>query len=352
MISIYICSTETCAGKTTLAVGLAKLIARRGSKVAYFKPVSVSESNLNGNRVDEDAAFAKQVLSLGESIEVLSPMKISSGKGGSTSVEPELIQRIKDSFASISRDKDVVVAEGPQVLDGGAHAGVPVYKVVEMLDAKVLLVVRYRGDTTVRKVTEAIAFLGRQPSGIIINAVPKEQFSYVSKAIVPELERNQLPILGILPLERELLGASASELASYLSANVISGQDSLSGAIESVMIGARSFSSGLPYFSRKENKAVVTGIDRPDIQMAALETSTRCIVMTGDGDPDPLVLQRAKEVQVPLIRVPLGTIETVDRIEQFLTGTRFRQAQKTQRVDKLIETGINLTKLSTALGLV
>lgn len=350
MVAIYICSTETCAGKTTLAIGLAREFARNGSKVAYFKPISVSEPDLNGDRVDADAVFAKQVLSLSESPEVLSPVTLSADRRGTASAEPEISQRIKDSFVNISRERDVVIAEGPQALDGGVQAGMPANKAIEMLGAKVLLVVRYRGETTLRKVIEATSFLTHQPAGIVINAVPNEQLSYARKSLVPELQRYKVPFSAILPLEKALLGASVGELAGYLGGEVLCCRDSLDKTIESVMIGARSFNSGLPYFSRKDNKAIVTGADRPDIQLAALETSTRCIVVTGGKDPDAIVVERAKEVRVPLIKVAEGTIETLDRIAQFLAGARFRQADKARTVAKLIEANLNLGELSAALG--
>jgi BioD-like phosphotransacetylase family protein len=40
------------------------------------------------------------------------------------------------------------------------------------------------------------------------------------------------------------------------------------------MVGAMSAENALSYFRRKAHKVVITGGDRPDIQLAALETST------------------------------------------------------------------------------
>lgn len=48
--------------------------------------------------------------------------------------------------------------------------------------------------------------------------------------------------------------------------------------VEHLMIGAMDVDSALTYFRRKPNKAVITGGDRPDIQLAALETSTKCTI--------------------------------------------------------------------------
>ncbi len=40
---------------------------------------------------------------------------------------------------------------------------------------------------------------------------------------------------------------------------------------------------------RGENMAVITGGDRTDLQLAALETSTTCLILTGSISPDPLI---------------------------------------------------------------
>ncbi|MBI2953500.1 MAG: phosphotransacetylase family protein [Chloroflexi bacterium] len=351
MAAIYICSTETCAGKTALAIGLARASAKRGGKVGYFKPVSVVESFQGGDRADGDAAFAKQVLSLSESLEVLSPVSLSRTRPGNKTVQPELLQRIKESFAIIARGKDVVFVEGPPVVDDGGEGGVPAAKVVEAIGARVLLVIRYKGDATVRKAAEAATILGQQPAAVVINGVPSEQVENTKSVIAPAIERDHAPVVWVLPLERQLLGGSVAELAGHLGGAVLCCSNNVDATIESVMIGARSFSTGLPYFSRKAGKAVVTGANRPDIQMAALETPTRCIVVTGNGDPNALVVERAKEARVPLIKVAGDTIETVDHIEQFLSGARFRQARKSETMDRVIAGNIDPERLSEALGL-
>ena len=65
---------------------------------------------------------------------------------------------------------------------------------------------------------------------------------------------------------------------------------------------AVSASTGKKVLLRKaRNKAVITGGDRADIQLAALETSTKCIVLTGDLYPNAIILARAQECGVPIV---------------------------------------------------
>ncbi|MCL5264432.1 MAG: DRTGG domain-containing protein [Chloroflexi bacterium] len=353
MISVYVCSSETSAGKTSISVGLGRRIARDIGKAGYIKPVSSSGEVINGSPMDQDALLAKQALGLDEGPDVLAPVKLSSDQMGDVvgPLQPELAQRVKDSLACIARDKAVVIAEGPRAITDGAQVGLPAHKVVEMLGARALMVIRYRGDATVSNVEEAAAVLPGKPAGAIVNIVPPEQLAYVRDSIVPALESKGIPVMGILPLDRTLLGASVAELVDYLGGSVLGSYRNLDNVIENVMIGARSFSTGLPYFQRRSNKAVVTGADKPDIQLAALETPTACIIVTGNKDPNPLVVRRAQEVKVPLVKVTEGTLPTVERIEQFLSNVRFRQAQKIRGMERLIEDNLDLGKLYAAFGI-
>ena len=56
-----------------------------------------------------------------------------------------------------------------------------------------------------------------------------------------------------------------------------------------------------------ENKAVIVRGDRPDLQMAALNTSTACIVLTKGVEPIEYVRYEAEQEEVSLIVVETDT---------------------------------------------
>jgi len=72
--------------------------------------------------------------------------------------------------------------------------------------------------------------------------------------------------------------------------------------------------AALSRFRKQINKAVITGGDRTDIQLAALETSTTCLILTGNLHPSPLIVKQAEEFGVAILLVPLNTIETVETV--------------------------------------
>ena len=111
---------------------------------------------------------------------------------------------------------------------------------------------------------------------------------------------------------------SVGELAKHLEGEILNCPERSEDLVESLMVGALSVDSGLDYFGRKTNKAVITRGDRPDLQMAALETSTKCLILTGGISPMPIVLHRATEKGVPIITVKEDTTSTLKRIEEAL----------------------------------
>jgi predicted transcriptional regulator len=54
----------------------------------------------------------------------------------------------------------------------------------------------------------------------------------------------------------------------------------------------------IEYFKKSKNKAVIVGGDRPDIILAALETPTACVVLTGGLYPNDILLAKAEEMKI------------------------------------------------------
>ena len=110
--------------------------------------------------------------------------------------------------------------------------------------------------------------------------------------------------------------------------------------------------SALSYFRRKPNKAVITGGDRTDIMLAALETSTRCLVLTGNLYPAQAhVLNRADELCVPVLLTKLDTLAAIEIIEGFFNRSRFQQPQKIERFSSLLDEYFDYAALYDTLGI-
>ena len=96
---------------------------------------------------------------------------------------------------------------------------------------------------------------------------------------------------------------------------------------------------------------MITGGDRSDIQLAALETSTKCLILTGDLNPSPFVLNRADELGVPVLLVNMDTLGATEVVESYLGRSRFQQPEKVQRFTALLSENLNFPVLYDRLGI-
>ena len=122
--------------------------------------------------------------------------------------------------------------------------------------------------------------------------------------------------------------------------------------VESLTIGAMNVNSALGYFRQGQNKAVVTGGDRTDLQLAALETSTSCLILTGHMDPQPLIISRAEDVEVPILSVDLDTLSTVEIVDQAFGKVRLQEKIKVGCIQELIAKNLDFERFIVQLGLI
>jgi BioD-like phosphotransacetylase family protein len=121
--------------------------------------------------------------------------------------------------------------------------------------------------------------------------------------------------------------------------------------VENLLVGAMNQESALHYFRRRGNKAVITGGDRGDIQLAALETSTKCLILTGNIRPGVQIVGLAEERSVPILLTRWDTMKAVTLVEDFFGGTRFHQKKKMIRFQQLLDEHLAFERLCEAIGL-
>ncbi len=352
--NVYVTSTQTFSGKTALCVGLLSRFKRDGFHVGYIKPVSTTARIVGDQVMDEDAHFVKYTFGLAESLETMSPVILTDRRVGAilAGEAENLDAHVQTAYQTIARDKDIVVLEGGGSLREGWIVNLAPPQVAKLLEARTLVLVPYDHDLQlVDDLITARARLGESLIGAVINRVPPHRIDFVENQVKPYVERHSVPIFAILPRQRVLLSVSVAELADKLGGEVLCSHHAVDGLVETLMVGAMSVDSALTYFRRKPNKAVITGGDRPDIQLAALETSTRCLILTGNIRPNPLILGRAEEVGVPVILTRHDTMAAVETIETFFGKTRFHQEKKVERFETLLSEHMDMEALYTALEL-
>jgi BioD-like phosphotransacetylase family protein len=144
---------------------------------------------------------------------------------------------------------------------------------------------------------------------------------------------------------------SLGELSELLGATVLTKEFDPQRLAQAFTVGAMTLEAALSRFRRQQDKVVITGGDRADIQLAALETSTVALILTGNLHPSPLVLQQAETLGVPVLLVPSNTMETVEKIERTYGKTRLGQPEKLEAFMELMAAHVDTAAILRAIGL-
>ena len=355
MVSLYVASTESFSGKSALCIGLARYFQRQGYTIGYLKPVSITGRMRREWTSDEDADFIRQVFALSEPPDVLAPavltpIMVEAVLRGESGVDYG--KRVRAAYERMGTGKDIILLEGGGDLHEGSLVGLASPMVTDLLDVRELVVIKYSSDIQI--VDDALAsqaILKDSLLGVVFNLIPPQRLPFVREVVQPFLEARGVAVLAALPREQILSSVSVGELEEGLDAELLCGAEYTDELVEHLMVGAMNVEAALRYFRRTPNKAVITGGDRPDIQLAALETSTKCLILTGNLEPSPIILNRAEEVGVPVLLVKQDTLTTVQTIETFFGKTPFHQAKKIQCFDRLLDEHFDFGKLDEALGL-
>jgi len=356
MKSLYVTSVERYSGKTATCLALAKRFQSDGYNVGYFKPLSLQPWRVAGKVADEDAAFVKGVLGLTAEPWELSPVVVTPDflhEYLNRQEETNLTETVRAACKKIAcTERDVLLLEGGGSLREGYVVGLPTPEVAKIFSSDALVIVKYRDE--VRVLDDALAActrLGDLLCGIIINRVPEDAMIFVTETAVPYLERHGVTVLGVLPEIRSLEALTVAELIETLKAKVLTEYFDPKALVETFTVGAMTAEAALRVFRQQTKKAVITGGDRTDIQLAALETSTICLILTGNLQPSPLIIKQADEFGVAVLSVHSSTIETIEAIESIFGKTRLGQTAKLQKFESLLTKHVDLGRLYKFLDL-
>jgi uncharacterized protein len=353
VVALYVASTETYSGKSALCIGLMRRLRNDGFKVGYFKPVSFTPKQEESGASDEDARVVKETFFLEEPLDVICPVLITHTVMESIirGTSPDFAAKIKAAYATVAQNKDIVIIEGANNVASGSLIEMSGIEIIAAFNAKAVVVVRYRDDLVLDHLLIAKRVVGDPVIGAVVNSVPSHRMDFVEKEVAPFCLKRNIKVFGTLPQDRVLLSTSVGEIVEALQGEVLSGQDHMDELVENLLVGAMSVDSALKYLRRKTNKVVITGGDRPDLQLAALETAAKCLVLTGNLHPSPIILGRAEELGIPIILVKQDTLSAVDIVEGTFGRVRFHDEKKIRRFEALLTEHFDFPGLYSSLGL-
>lgn len=347
---LLIGSIEAYTGKSATILGLSHQLQQKGLDIAYGKPLGNYTGASQATIVEADVQFVAQLLSLPENR--LLPTLLGLDE---TTIQKRLRGEDKTNYQQTIAQYfdipggDLALLEGPGTLEEGSLFNLSLLEVAEVLDAAILLVSRYKTVLLVDPLLSAKQRLGDRLVGVVINDIPAEKLEVVDTEVRPFLEQQGIPLLGLLPKNNLLRSVSVKELVNQLQAEVLCRPDRLDLMVESLAIGAMNVNAAMKYFRQRRNMAVVTGGDRVEIQLAALESSTQCLILTGKLPPSSFIKSRAEELEIPILSVDLDTLTTVEIVDRTFGQVRLHEPIKVQCIQQLMANHFDVDRLLSLL---
>jgi BioD-like phosphotransacetylase family protein len=246
-----------------------------------------------------------------------------------------------DAAGEIAR----LAGDGVAVVEAGENTDI--VAVATALDAATVLVQRgLPDDDAVLALQELALALGARFVGVVLFAVPAVLLGRAAQV----LDDAALPLLVALPEDRLLAAPTIGEIAAFLPAEFLLGEEDADLVVEELMINPISADPGQAYYARRRNKAVITRSDKTDSQLAALASNTDCLLLTGGLMPSPYTLDRAANEEVAVLLARPNTLQTVRRLEDIFGTTRFGSERKLERVVELLNAGMDWQTLDRALA--
>lgn len=312
---LYIVSVEEAAGKTAVCAGLAVNLLNQGKKVGYLKPLAAAKESAG------DITFMKQVLGTADVVNA-----------------PDLI-----------KGRDIVLVEGGLGKKASDAVSQATYGAAKDMKAKAIAVEAYTGQPS--PYIDVYKAFGEYLLGVVLNKVPASQLKSVKEKATAQYGTAGVKLLGVLPENRVLLAITIGELADIIKGKILNSPEKSGELVENYMLGAMVVGSGVDYFGRKSGKAAIIHQDRPDMQLAALETPTRCLVLSGSTQP-PIynVFQKAESRGVPVIAAGASTSEIVASIEEALLQARLHQEKKLAGLAELVKQNLDIKAVVASAG--
>jgi uncharacterized protein len=335
-----VASMRKSAGKTSVIVGIAAALEK---KMAYIKPFGERMLYRKKRLWDYDSALVTHLFGLKED-----PVDMSIGFDHSKlryMYDAEgTRKKLLDTAAAVGKDKDILFVEGGRDLAYGISVSLDTLSLARSLEGRLILVIGGEEDGILDDILflkKHVDLAGVDLAGVIVNKVQNpDDFHNIH---LPAIEKTGVRVLGVIPYQSDLTYFSVYYLADRLFAKVITGEGGLKKVVKNIVIGAWSANIFLqnPLF-KKENKLVITGGDRTDMILAALEGDTSGIILTNNILPPSNIISKAADRNIPLLMVFSDTYQTAKQIEGLEPLLTREDTDKVELLRRVVEKNVQL----------
>jgi uncharacterized protein len=350
MNNIIVGSVSEDAGKTSLIVGLGKTIVEAdshptGQKFGYLKPFGDRLIYRKKRLWDYDSALITNIFSLEHGSDEMT-MGFEHSKLRYMYDEAGTKDKLQEMARNIGQGTLPLLVEGGKDLTYGSSVRLDTLSLVKYLNGKLIIVVSGDEGTIIDDVTFVKKYvdLSGVNYGVIINKVANLE-DYKANHL-RDIKEMGIKVLGVIPFERSLTEVPMSYIAEKIQARVIGGEGGLNKRMKHVFVGAMAgdTAANSPLF-QKENKVVITGGDRADMVVAAMEKTTSGIILTNNILPPHNLIAKASDMNIPILLVPFDTFQTAKQIDDMIPLLTKDDSERIATLQKLIQQNVDLKQI-------
>ena len=309
MGSIIITSPNTGYGKTAVTCAIAGIFNNPDQEVLISKIGSDGQNDLSLDQMNEMRAKSDAI-------------------ANTRVVEP------KELLQNAPNHQTIKIVEAAAT-DPNANL-----KLAEQLDANILIVNSENSD-----LNDLTNLYGSRLSGVILNKTPKYKRTLYERSLPSNAK-----LLGNLPEERALVASNLATIVEHLNAQYVIGEEHGQRLIRDFLIGGLVLDWGPTYFNTRQDAAVVVRGDRPDVQIAALQSeSIKALVLTRGIQPIEYVYYEARQRQIPIIVTKDNTADVANRVGDMPINDQFDHPTKLNSMINLLNSHLDLAPFEELL---
>jgi hypothetical protein len=237
----------------------------------------------------------------------------------------EYLNIIKEAYDKITKDYDIVIIEGCPTIRSFVRVGIDDVSIAQALGIKELVFVQTESSDKVIDdfffTRNYFKFRDINIKGLIFNAIDFDYIPRIEELYENHIKIYNIPVIAMIEKSMKLLAPRVSEIQEAIGGELINDITSagLENWVKSYIVGAMKTQAALRYLRQAESSAVITGGDRADLILAALDTDVSCLILTGFMQPDTKIITAANDKGVPIILSPSDTYTTLRNIERMET---------------------------------
>jgi len=354
---LFVAATRQNDGKSTICLGLLQILREKYSRVGFIKPVGQHYVEQEGVKVDEDVVLMRDVYCISNNLKDMNPIVVGKGfteryiqEGGLE----KYARLIKDSYARISRNKDLMLIEGTGHAGVGAVFDLSNASVAKILDSKVLLISTGGIGRPIDEIVINKALFDQEGVGVVggvINKVLAEKYEKIKRITRIGLERKGIKLLGVIPFQKELTYPTMEQIMEATGAKILCGEEFLQRKVLNILVGAMEPYHALDYFL--PHSLIIVPGDREDLILAVIATErimgssneVAGMILTGGLLPHKGVLKLIKDCRSTILFSEDDTYTVTKRVHERRVKIRATDEDKVREAVQLVSTYLNIDEI-------